>query len=584
MIKPRLRLYVCASAVAVTLSGSVLTQAAGPGEFISRLWKRDPAPKKEVTTGFSPFRWLKREESDSKTGSVKVSDGGRRVVSERPELTSDPFLAEQQPRVAANSSGATVNKGVIVRPQPRSPQQQIASTNSPRNTIPASAPTLPEITTDVNKNRLPELESVVASDRPTASPPIAPPLRTEAPQPARNRDFVDGFDSEFQKLFKEVIDESRQQKERLSSPKLPDSAVADFGPAIAETLPEAASASPDSGPQEFAEFGSEQSQPSASDLIQQSRAQMESSALARQANARNGNQQTDTGPLLPDQPADQQSSVAAASHSASRQSLYGNASSTGSEFQPYQLPNRTATATDPRTGSGRAMPERRFATSSEGWLDRGQSVPKDVIEPTDAPELQPVVRVVPGNPGNGIVIESGQWSPIRPRVTSNVAPSRSVPDTSQFRRLSFEGSDEAGAVQAIGEDEQSQNTDAGQPDQSLSGRPTSFAPSALDALNDSEKNMPMMIIPDSRTGQSLDAADLGAALAAAPEPPPTKLATFEWPDESEIAPSSPAGGISWGATAFCLTIAAAAAHLFFRRKRQDGVFGMTGPRTGVEIS
>ena len=41
-----------------------------------------------------------------------------------------------------------------------------------------------------------------------------------------------------------------------------------------------------------------------------------------------------------------------------------------------------------------------------------------------------------------------------------------------------------------------------------------------------------MIIPDSRTGQSLDAANLGAAFATAPAPPQISEFDFDWPDET----------------------------------------------------
>ena len=111
MIRPRLRLYVCASTVAVTLGGAVLTQAAGPGEFISRLWKRDPAPQKEEAHSLNPFKFLRRENSDSTVRRIKVSDGGRSVVSQRPKLVNDPFLTERAP--LASTPAASGSKGII---------------------------------------------------------------------------------------------------------------------------------------------------------------------------------------------------------------------------------------------------------------------------------------------------------------------------------------------------------------------------------------------------------------------------------------------------------------------------------------
>jgi hypothetical protein len=96
--------------------------------------------------------------------------------------------------------------------------------------------------------------------------------------------------------------------------------------------------------------------------------------------------------------------------------------------------------------------------------------------------------------------------------------------------------------------------------------------------------MAMLIIPDSRTGQSLDAAELGAALAAAPAPPQSSQPAFVWPDESEVAAEAQTGGFTWGASAFFLTLICAVTGLFFRRKAQDDAFVMTGTSTESEIS
>ena len=93
-----------------------------------------------------------------------------------------------------------------------------------------------------------------------------------------------------------------------------------------------------------------------------------------------------------------------------------------------------------------------------------------------------------------------------------------------------------------------------------------------------------MIIPDSRTGQSLDAANLGAAFATAPAPPQISEFDFDWPDETELAAETPNSGFSWGATMFFLAIAGGVIGLFIRRKAQGSTFGVTGTGTRSEIS
>jgi hypothetical protein len=261
---------------------------------------------------------------------------------------------------------------------------------------------------------------------------------------------------------------------------------------------------------------------------------------------------------------------------------------------PQMLPDRVPQTVNQLVVPSSIVPERRLFTTSDGWMNRGELERQDAADNAPPPDLQPVVRVVPGHRGAGVMIETGQWSPIQPRVSSNVAPARSVPDTSPFKRLSFEGSGpsgQSGAVQAIGDGSTTSgrgNTNAEPssqsplmiPSASSSGSSVPSNPEA-DATSD---DMAMMIIPDSRTGQSLDAAELGAALASAPAPPKTNQPVFKWPDETELAAGTPDGGFSWGATMFFLALAGGAIGLFFRRKAQDGVLVITGTGSEPEIS
>tara|TARA_R110002072_G_scaffold155657_1_gene305976 strand:+ start:12918 stop:14633 length:1716 start_codon:yes stop_codon:yes gene_type:complete len=571
----------------------VLTQAAGPGEFISRLWKRDPAPQKEEAHSLNPFKFLRRENSDSTVRRIKVSDGGRSVVSQRPKLVNDPFLTERAP--LASTPAASGSKGIIVRPEPRqSPVKMQTAEHHPSVTERNSRHTA----SNVDLAPLLNSSSRGESSRVVTDATRSLPERTADASPsAGNSQFVSGFDSEFQKLFQEVIEESRQTKASTTIPRLPDDAVASS--AAAAPLPEVVTSDEDDLKKDFAEFAQQRSRTQIDSLIQESRNQMESSALARRANS-----ELFSPPLSSRQPDSQQtsgplSSVSAVAHSDSKHPTAASLPESEARFIPQTLPDRLPLQTSNELVVPSSMvPDRSLFTTSDGWLPRDESEHPTVPENAPHPQLQPVVQVVPGQRGAGVVIESGQWSPIQPRVTSNVAPVRSVPDTSQFRRLSFEGVDSPssnGAVQAIGNgtpDEGSLNTDdrhAGQ----YSGASTLILPampnttstaSTASTASTVDGSELAMIIPDSRTGQSLDASKLGAAFATAPAPPQSSGFDFDWPDETELAAETPDSGLSWGATMFLLAIAGGVIGLFIRRKAQDSVFGITGTGTRSEIS
>jgi hypothetical protein len=602
MIRPRLRLYVCASTVAVTLGGAVLTQAAGPGAFISRLWNRDPAPKKEEASSLNPFRFLRRENSDSTARSVKVSDGGRSVVSQRPELVSDPFLDERLPQTSTPT--ASGRKGVIVRPEPR---QNSATTQTVERDPSAANRNSRYTASNTDLPQLPDSSSTRATSRAVADAQRSlPEPAAGASPPTGNSQFVNDFDSEFQKLFKEVIEESRQSKALATTPRLPDEVVADFEPASAASLPEVVASDAEALKKDFAEFVQERSRPEIESLIRQSRSQMESSALARRADSDRISPRLSSRQLVSQQASNSQQtsnptpSVSAVAHSDSGRTTTA-ASSPESEagFIPQVLPDRLPFQTSNELVVPSSMvPDGRLFTTSDGWLNRDEPKNPAIAENAPHTELQPVVRVSPGQRGAGVIIESSQWSPIQPRVTSNVAPARSVPDTSQFRRLSFEDADaslSSGAVQAIGNESPdrvnfsaSTRHDSQHSDNSTFILPamsdTTATPPSASATSSADGSELAMIIPDSRTGQSLDAASLSAAFATAPAPPPVPEFDFDWPDETELAVEAPNSGLSWGATMFLLAIAGGVVGLFIRRKAQGSTFGVTGTGTRSEIS
>jgi hypothetical protein len=589
MIRPRLRLYVCASAIVVTLGGAVLTQAAGPGAFISRLWKRDPAPKKEMTSGFSPFKWLRRDKSNSSISHVEISDSGRRVISERPQLVIDPFLNEQAPTAPRVSQAKKpVSKDVIDR-------QQSRKNNATNHTVDLSRPVasqrpyrpsdgvertrVTDFAQDTSEQRISREAKQTLPDFPTAPAPQSRNMK-----PPENHKFVSGFDREFQKLFKEVIEETRQSKGSVATPRLPDEATTDAASTGTARLPETATSQTDALRKDFADFAQQRSGAEVDKLIRESRNQINSSVLARQA-ARDwgttnvaGTSYTDPNAAAPKLEATVDSDVS------------------GSVSMPHRLPDQVPQSVNQLIVPSSMVPERQIFTTSDGRMNRGELGRQAFAE--TAPNLQPVVRVVPEDRGTGVVIESGQGTLIQPRVSSNVAPARSVPDTSQFRRLSFEGADtsaETGAVQAIGDSIQHPATRS--TIRSHAGHNTDHSVFMIPAVSDEAPTVPpeltvvnqsgeeiAMIIPDSRPGQSFAAAEVGAAQASAPAQRPTSQLAFEWPDELEIADKPSSGGYPWKTTACFLALTGGAIGLFFRRKAQGSAFITTGTGTETEIS
>jgi len=577
MIKPRLCLYVCAAAVAVTLGGTVLTQAAGPGEFISRLWKREPAPKKEVSSGFSPFRWLRGKKSEPTVGSIKVSDGGRTVISERPELTNDPFLATQQTLATrqtpapqqnlASDPIASTNTKVIVRPERRRTATADTLAASTSSTVTSGV---------VGRNKLTGSAPTENSRRDTAS---AQP--SSSTRPTGNGGFVDGFDNEFQKLVESVVAESRERRQETATPKLPDDLTTDIRTPRQDAEPEATIADAPEEQQLFTEFDQKRSGGTVSELIRESRRQMDSSVFAPKSADQASSQRAGSDSTLTNRSAAERSDVAAASHSRSNQTASSGSAPSDSSFLPQRLPDQLGHNDNQLVVPSSIVPDGELFTPTEVWLTRSRNQRHEAGAKADSAQAQPVVRVIPGSRGNRVVIESGQWSPIRPRVSSNVAPSRSVPDTSKFRRLSFDGADgspQNGAVLAVeeaGQNGDNTETESGQTGGASFTPPALAVPSELPSEREAVNDLPIMLPPDGRTDPGMDAAQLGAALSDAPGPPLMQSTTIDWPDESEFAPVSPSGGMSWGTAAFFLVLTGGVASLFFRRKRQGGAFGIT---------
>ena len=156
--------------------------------------------------------------------------------------------------------------------------------------------------------------------------------------------------------------------------------------------------------------------------------------------------------------------------------------------------------------------------------------------------------IVPGQAGSGVVIDGQQYSVVRPKVTSNAAPSLSVPDNSTFRRLSYErrADDLAGQVERL--------ADAG------STEPILITPG---------EPLPQVIAPTEPTQN--EASTQAAAKVAATGSP------IDWPDEADLAPVKPkSGGTSWGFVIFCLALLTAGTHIAVSRFRQSRMAAAAG--------
>ena len=91
MTRPHVRSIVCAVMVIACIGGGILVHAAGPVGFVSRIWKERPVILKTKESRLNPMNWFRRTEGED-SDATEPSDG---QVSERSELTSDPFLVEE---------------------------------------------------------------------------------------------------------------------------------------------------------------------------------------------------------------------------------------------------------------------------------------------------------------------------------------------------------------------------------------------------------------------------------------------------------------------------------------------------------
>ena len=573
----------------------MLTQAAGPGDFLSKLWKRDAVPKKITYGALNPFNWLHRETSTMASGRVRISDGGQHVTSERPELVRDPFLATG----SSNQTAPMITRRQLVARNEQVNDSDVAETLATGTPMERSG-------------------NVAESQRVNSVPVAQPPHGgssipdSASPRSASGSQFVGDFDGNFQRLVQSVVAESRIEKSASAAPQLPDGIElgsragresSDVSLSLTPSAQPSQSVSESSAVEErpeFPDFSSQQSRQAVSELIQQSRRELDSSVLASRTAVEDASRRAAGIQRLPDRlepgrPVTDQGSVSAASHVHSARTLAENNSRLEAGVTPTRLSNQRGEILNSHVVPSELLPRRSFYTTSENWLNRNAIPGGNASVEGISGDSQSDIRVVPGSAGGGVVIESGQSSPIRPRVISNGAPIRAVPDTSQFRRLSFEGSKgerQGGAVQAIAQDRQYQQpgerSAVERPSISPSPPSNSFLPSMR--LPGGESANDALMFPETdgslsnaRNESDHDVAQV-AALNDAPSPPKLSPARIDWPNDSEIAPTTSSGSFSWGTAAICLILFSTVSGLFLRRRRQAGTVGIIGTSGDSENS
>jgi len=186
-----------------------------------------------------------------------------------------------------------------------------------------------------------------------------------------------------------------------------------------------------------------------------------------------------------------------------------------------------------RTPSADSTDELDRRMGSQSRLSRIEQAARSAQQRTQGPEI------VPGPAGSGVVIDGTQYSAVKPKVTSNAAPSLSVPDRAEFRRLSYErrASELAGQVERLAD-----------------GGPT----------------QPLLIMPGEPLPQQTMEVDSRQETVAADEAAASVGSPIDWPDDEDLAPVKPkSGGTSWGLIIFCLALLTAGSHIAVSRFRQS---------------
>ena len=401
----RNRKLICAAAAVlmIAIGTSVLSEAAGPREFVSDLWKKRPRLQGASESKLNPRNWIRRytgpigtrRVGDAEWGADNPTDGGT-DSSTRPDLYKDPFAVSGPVAETADSSTAVTQKSsptAALSPRqrreagrrlavPRPSGRDDASRNvARRNVAKSTAPVLPDgLQSD---SRTPENGSQESG------------LDSALLQPEPGNQFAPGFDSEFQRVVQSVIREAETPRPETkpstrSMPGVDDA----HRPVVAPQLPDHAKGN-----------------------------QLESLLSVKDVDQLTDNSRRDMATTTMDVSAERQESLQI--HSPTEQpqrpvSLADGASSLLSGGQRTILVQNTdGESALPTPGQGQSSLQDDFSTGRSA-LQRPE-------------RLSPLSRSV------------------RPRVVSNEAPPCSVPNNPRHERVSYSSEDELPVVGTVHE-------------------------------------------------------------------------------------------------------------------------------------
>ncbi len=564
MNRPHMRSIVCATAAGACICCGILVQAAGPIGFVSRIWKERPVILKTKESRLNPMNWFGGRKAD-KSNAGEAADDPQTLV--RSNLTHDPFLTESGPESSDIDTGKTtdstppdsnITRAPLVVEQrtvlsatgletAETPVAELNSATDPdtaaaqqlESLLPPSRPAPTQATSVQSPQqapRLPELgvgsiestRTVGQADRPAADAPQTQPVGLQTRQPdrgVRGNRFVGGFDAEFAKLVQSVIAETENGTVQAPTPRLPETGTPsanDASPSLVGRLPETQSAQP---------------------LPQSDRS---------------------GAPLLPGQPIQSSTASVDSTFGVSGVSSEFSMENERADFARYASQLTGQSVSDVIESSRRRIADTPLATrqnvtreqltAGQGNLTR-QVQPIDSTRPSIASDSQPdiqrraTMQITPGRAGSGFIIESPDSRPIQPRVTPNGAPPRSVPDHSEFERLSY------------------------QTDEDQHGDPL------VDAADG-----PLLMLPNEHhpPGQHfLDPAESDADTGDAAAKIADSSANW-WPNETDTAADEPGSGVGWVFAVLCLILTVIAAGYAARRKLQIDSFDITRIRQRFE--
>ena len=393
---------ICAVAAVlmIAIGTSVLSEAAGPREFVSELWKKRPRLQGASESKLNPRNWIRRNTGpigtrrvgDAGWGADNPTDGGA-DSSTRPDMYQDPFAVSGPVAETADSSTAVTQKSspaAALSPRQRreagrrlavpSGRDDASRNVARRNVAKSTSPVLPDgLQSD---SRTPENGSQKSG------------LDSALLQPEPGNQFAPGFDSEFQRVVQSVIREAETPRPETKPSTRSMAGVDDARrPVVAPLLPDHAKGN---------QLESLLSVKDVDQLIDCSRRDMTTTmdvSVERQESL-----QIHSPTEQPQRPV----------------SLADGASSLLSGDQRTILVQNTdAESALPKPGQGQPSLQDGFSTGRSA-LQRPE-------------RLSPLSRSV------------------RPRVVSNEAPPYSVPNNSRHERVSYSSEDELPVVGTVHE-------------------------------------------------------------------------------------------------------------------------------------